>query len=153
MKINLGANNNVIEGYLNIDIDPNDSRIVKGDMLNLDSLNIKNGEVEEIQATHVLEYIPFQYLKLALETWFNKLKSGGTLILTTWDMQMLSRQIAFNQMSIDSINEVLFPQTKVPIRSVYTYPLIYKIALHIGYKLKAATKFTKGSFVITLEKP
>ena len=153
MKINFGANKNFIEGYTNLDINPNNPKITKTDMVNLDAINIADDSVEEILAPFVLEYIPFPYIKLAIETWFRKLKSQGQLVITSYDIQMLSHALTYSQLPMDSVNQILYPVESQPKAAIYSYPLIEKLSKMAGFNVDSANVFPDATFIIRLEKP
>jgi len=77
MKLNLGCGKDVREGYENIDLNSNDSRVTKANICKLEQY--KDDSIEEILLFSVLEHLQNKDLRLALKEWNRVLKIGGTL--------------------------------------------------------------------------
>lgn len=88
-KLNLGAGQKPMPGYVNVDlVVPEDYTPgidwVQDDVTSL--TEIADGTVEEIVAYHLLEHIPRSKVDVTLWTWLNKLQDGGKLILELPDI-------------------------------------------------------------------
>jgi predicted SAM-dependent methyltransferase len=84
MKLHLGCGNKIINGYINIDVRENLSCDLISDVRKLEQF--KNGSIDEIYASHVLEHFGRHEYKLVLKRWFELLKKGGTLKLAVPDI-------------------------------------------------------------------
>lgn len=80
LKLDLGAGRARIPGYLPID-----------DSLGHDvrSLPFRDGSVDEIRASHVLEHIHYRDAQPTLEHWFNVLKPGGIIRIAVPDFDKI----------------------------------------------------------------
>ena len=76
MKLNLGAGENEIAGYVNLDIK-------KGQPVY--PLNYPDESINEIRASHILEHFSHRDVLAVLKDWVAKLKPGGTLKIAVPD--------------------------------------------------------------------
>lgn len=88
MRLHLGCGANFIEGFVNVDVEPQDSRVVQSDIRNLDSV-AEDESVAEIYACHVLEHVPRADVPQVLSHWRRKLCPGGLLRLSVPDFEYL----------------------------------------------------------------
>ena len=85
LKLHLGCGPTKLEGWVNIDFDPDLNPDVVADVRNLP---YEEDSVEEIYASHLLEH--FGYEEPVLEEWHRVLKPGGNItvivpdVLGTW---------------------------------------------------------------------
>lgn len=89
VKLNLGCGALKIEGFVNIDMDPDCSPDIVCDVSALDKY-VDDETVEEIVAYDVIEHFDrFKYREV-LRHWNKKLKTGGTILIRTndWDRIM-----------------------------------------------------------------
>jgi hypothetical protein len=75
MKINIGAGAVPLEGYVNLDRKSGDEAFP----LQRGGVEIADGSVEEIRASHVLEHFPSARAPEVVNHWAAKLKPGGVL--------------------------------------------------------------------------
>lgn len=113
MKINLLLDNkqDILNGFLNIDPFAEKDDRVKGDVSNLDFI-CDNGEAEIIIANNILEYFHFDKVDGILNHWLSKLKVGGTLVITIYDIDELSRLFYLNRINMDEFNNLVFGKQK-----------------------------------------
>ncbi len=79
MKLHLGCGKRYLDGYIHVDIADFEHIDYK---IPVDDLSIfKSGEVDEIYASHVLEYFDRSYVITVLKEWKRVLKPGGILRL------------------------------------------------------------------------
>lgn len=85
MKLNLGCYNKKLPGFVNVDI----REECKPDLVdNAFALNkVNDNSVDLIYCCHMLEHLSYQESSIALDTWFRKLKKGGTLRLAVPDLE------------------------------------------------------------------
>lgn len=80
MKLNLGCGSKILDGFVNVDMADNHSKIQPDVVCDITG-PIPFDEVEEIHAYHVLEHIaPFKVADVLTE-WKRALKSGGLLVI------------------------------------------------------------------------
>jgi predicted SAM-dependent methyltransferase len=108
MKLNLGCGDNVIQGYLNIDMLPKSANVTRGDIRNLTGIGIQDNSVEEIQAANVLEYLTFSSVGNVLAHWVQKLSKGGSLYIESIDLNVIGTMMAYDQIGIEVINQILY---------------------------------------------
>ena len=79
MKLHLGCGKRYIEGFTHIDLAKYDHIDFE---MPVDKLNIfSNNSIDEIYASHVIEYFDRDKVKIVLEEWYRVLKPGGLLRL------------------------------------------------------------------------
>lgn len=86
MKLNLGAGDNFIPGYISVD------RKIGTEVYPLDETDFPDGTIEEIRASHVLEHFPHRQIAAILAHWVAKLKPGGLLKVAVPDFERIARQ-------------------------------------------------------------
>lgn len=87
MKLHLGCGNKKIDGFVNVDIRPDQSVDIIDDISKLES--IKNGSVDLIYASHVLEHFGRHEYMSVLNRWYELLTEGGTLRLSVPDIKQV----------------------------------------------------------------
>jgi hypothetical protein len=80
VKLNIGAGNTRIEGFDPIDIKRGHDAAC---------LNVPDGSVEEIRASHILEHFPASQVLQVLEGWTRALKPGGIIRIAVPDVDKL----------------------------------------------------------------
>src|SRR6266542_4450655 len=91
MKLYIGSRDIRPEGYLTVDINPDNKPDIVADAVKLDS--IASESVDEIIASHVLEHIPYPRSFAALAEWTRVLKVGGTLKIAVHDLKLLCSMV------------------------------------------------------------
>jgi predicted SAM-dependent methyltransferase len=90
MKLHLGCGNKILEGFINVDIRPNEGVDIIDNIGILES--IEKESVEFIYCCHVLEHFGrFEYLEV-LKRWYEVLLKGGTLRLSVPDLEKVFEQ-------------------------------------------------------------
>ena len=89
MKLHIGCGKRIINGWVNIDIDPAN----KPDVIdNVGRLNtVDDGSADIIYASHVLEHFKRIYTLKALQVWYSKIKSGGILRVAVPDFEKVAQ--------------------------------------------------------------
>lgn len=85
LKLHLGCGDKIIDGYVNVDIRPNNGVDLVDDISQLKSVN--NSSVDLIYACHVLEHFGRNEYLMVLSRWFDLLKDGGKLRLAIPDFE------------------------------------------------------------------
>lgn len=91
MKLHLGCGENVLDGWVNVDIGATDPGVVVGDVRDLDDI-VEDGTVSEIYACHVFEHIPRADEIAVLSHWRRKLRPGGACFIAVPDFNFLVAQ-------------------------------------------------------------
>lgn len=109
MKLNLACGQDIREGYINIDLNPINEKLVKrGDIKNLSNLNILDGSCEEIVAIDVLNCIKFKEIASVLQHWFDKLSLNGEMYFESLDYNLIGTKMATNHITVADVNTLLF---------------------------------------------
>ena len=87
MKLHLGSGNRYLKGYIHVDISSHDHIDVKTSVDKLTS--IKSDSVDEIYASHVLEYFDQDEVRAVLKEWRRVLKKNGILRLAVPNLEAL----------------------------------------------------------------
>jgi predicted SAM-dependent methyltransferase len=87
MKLNLGSGINPRDGFVNIDF-------VKTEQVDLvhdlnEPLPYKEGEIDHIFASHIIEHFWWDSVYSRIQDWFRVLKEGGTCDIWTVDFDLL----------------------------------------------------------------
>ena len=84
--IHLGAGNNYINGFINIDL----NLFSKSDLLaRVNKLYFKENSVEIIYGSHIFEHIKREHRFRVLSKWHKVLKKGGKIYISVPDLEML----------------------------------------------------------------
>lgn len=96
MKINIGAGDYPVDGHVNLD------RLTGGEAypLRLPStiepgtpgVEVADGSVDEIRASHVLEHFSHREVANVLDHWVKKLKPGGVLKIAVPNLEWIARE-------------------------------------------------------------
>ena len=84
MRVHLGCGANVLDGWVNIDIQSNDPRVIAGDVSSLDEV-IEDGSASQIYACHVFEHVARAFQVPVLAHWLSKLEPGGACFIAVPD--------------------------------------------------------------------
>lgn len=116
MKANLllEAPNDIRSGYVNIDpLAPHEDP----DRATLDPFNLDHtfdaGELSELVAHGLLDYVPNAQLDVVLNGWLSKLAHGGELTLSVIDLREVCRGVLADRLSLDEANTLLFGEQRV----------------------------------------
>lgn len=86
VKLNLGCGPSIMEGYINIDTDALDERVVQ---MNILDLNYPENSVDEIYAKDIIEHLPLEKSVKAILHWGKLCKSGATLFIQTTNFKKI----------------------------------------------------------------
>lgn len=114
MKLNVGCGSDVREGYVNIDLNSKDSRVVLGDVSDLSEY--EDESVDEVLALDIVEHFPLKEVEGVLGEWCRVLKRGGVLRLMTPDvdvvMQMFYKKAGSGEISWRRLSEIVYGNQK-----------------------------------------
>ena len=77
MKLNLGCGEQILDGYINVDIRPF-ANCIQADVM---ALPFKDNSVDEILAIDIYEHVSFNDSKKLLKHWIDKLKDDGQILI------------------------------------------------------------------------
>jgi len=106
MKLNLGCNKDIKDGYTNIDIYPYDPRIVVGDCSKLDFIDVDS--CDEIYAKDVLEHLPFEDGLNSVKLWCSLLKTGGKIFIQTTNIDAHIKCYRDGVWDVRNLNYMMF---------------------------------------------
>jgi len=151
IKLNIGCGNKKLDGFINIDIREDVRPDIVLDVSYLDG--IKDGTIDYILASHVLEHFPHWLTETILKEWIKKIKIGGVLELVVPDIKASVKKL-FNDKTFD-----------VGIREIYgdqDYPFNYHCTGFSLFKLNTMLndlrmrfedcEIKKGSIIYIAEK-
>ena len=93
MKLNVGCARNIKEGYINIDLCPEDYPEVQDQITKADALHLPYDDesIDEIWAEHFIEHLTYMEAEYALIEWERVIKNGGKLIIGVPDMDIMAK--------------------------------------------------------------
>lgn len=91
MKLNLGSGNHYADGWVNIDISEADE--VQPDVV-ADCRKLPFDSVDTIYAGHVLEHLPLEDVRPAINHWLSITKPGGRVLVVGPDCDEADRMLA-----------------------------------------------------------
>jgi predicted SAM-dependent methyltransferase len=106
IKLNIGAGDKPMKGYLNVD-----RRELPGIDITADvkALPFEKSEVAEIRAEHLLEHFPVEEVRRAvLPHWVSLLRDGGRLVVTVPDAEAMLDDYHAKTMSFEDLRQVTF---------------------------------------------
>lgn len=94
IKINAGCAEDIKEGYINIDLHPEEYPLIKDKILPADVRNMpfKDNTVDEVYASHIIEHFNYKDAILCLIEWCRILKTGGQLTVIVPDFNTLAHK-------------------------------------------------------------
>ena len=109
VNIIINKNNSILEGYENIsDRFFEDEKIKKVEsIINLDEV-CDDGELKELRAYEVIEWLPDEKLEDAIKCWMKKVSIGGYLTISSTDMYELAYLIVHGQLEIHNASNILY---------------------------------------------
>jgi hypothetical protein len=129
--INIGCGADVRPLWINCDINPHNSSVIKFDLTNSDDLEwLKTQKADIITCNHVIGYLSVGQVDIFLKACFACLNKGGVLILEFPDLKKIFTMLSnLNYESIDIDREYI-----EVIRAIYAYD--YNDAFSTKFDLK-----------------
>ena len=90
IRINLGAGDTKLDGFLSVDIDP---RVLPDVVSTIDKLPFKTGTIAEISAYHVIEHVYYWEAEITLREWFRVLEPGGKIVIECPDLEKITKYL------------------------------------------------------------
>jgi len=91
MKIEFGCGDKVKKGFVGCDVRPNPAIKYVCNCWEIDQY-VEKDSVDEIFSRHMFEHLTFNQGKLALNSWYKILKSGGKIQLITPNLEYHAKQ-------------------------------------------------------------
>ena len=132
MKLHLGCGRRIIPGYVNVDIQHSAGVDI---ICDLRHLPFKDSVVDFIYSCANIEHFGRHAYKQVLEHWFQKLKSGGTLRLSTADFEAVCTQYLENK-NIEELLGLVVGGQKDEYDfhgMVFDYQLLSRVLQEIGF--------------------
>ena len=130
LKLNLGCGNDLLEDFQNIDLFVSGDGIIKMDALELD---YNDNEVDEILAKNLLQYMPMNELKLALQEWGRVLKPGGLLRLECSSLKLMAKAMINESWDFDLADKMFYGKQSHPGDYILNAFDSNKIKTHLEY--------------------
>ncbi len=157
MKVNLLLDNpgDVRSGYLNIDAfaPPGDRERVKGDVYILDD-HVDGGELEELVAHEVLDYVPLKDAGSVIDGWLSKLAHKGRITISVVDLREVCRAVLAGTVDLNTANQLLHGEQRRgwdKKRLSFTASVLSDILSQKGLKI-LSRKVTNHRAVVTAER-
>ena len=131
MKLNLGCGDDVRLGYVNIDMVPKTQDVRRGDFKKLSVSGINENSCEEILAIDVIEFVKITDIGACLEGWAKVLSSNGTLYIESLDYSYFGNLLAYEQVPIEHINQILFGSA-MPLQGIYSLATVESFLNQLG---------------------
>jgi predicted SAM-dependent methyltransferase len=137
MKLNLGCGADFRPGWINVDLRPlyrEGPEFICADLCRLDS-RIPDGEVSQIVARHVLQFISWRDVDAALCCLARKLCRGGTLEVRVPDLEAAMRDYAEDNEAFPALQRALYGSQGYPEevhRSAWTAPWLRQRLAMVG---------------------
>lgn len=109
MKLNLiyAQAGDVKNGYVNLNHHKYRNEESQQDLYNLDNL-ADDGEVEEILAYDVIDYLEAGKVEGAIDHWVRKLRVGGKIVVSGTDIIEVAKGVASYKLTVADANKLLY---------------------------------------------
>lgn len=138
-KLNIIYESDYLNGYINISSSKHEKEdVLIGDIANIDWA-IDNGELDELIADKVLEYVPHKILQQVISNWVSKLRIGGRLVIGIVDSLELCRMVNIGVVEFNNYNTIVHGEQNNNIQfkknSLTTKQVIDIVTGQHGYKV------------------
>ena len=137
MKLHLGCGKRYLEGYIHVDIAEFEHIDYQ---LPVDDLSsFKSDTVEEIYASHVIEYFDRVEIIEVLNKWKSKLKSGGTLRLAVPDFEAMAKLYIEKNIPLNNFLGPLYGKMKMGKdfifhKTTYDFDSLKELLNEVGFR-------------------
>lgn len=140
MKLNLllADLTNAKTGWINISPFSHETNpeVVRGELHNL-GVFIDQGELSEILALDILDFVPVSQRKELLAHWISFLEHGGKLILSGVDMYEISKLAFLRAFNLEQLNNVFYGQNVIR-QGLFDIQYIVNILGELGLEILSA---------------
>lgn len=135
MKINLTLDNSPRSGYVNINplAPENHPDFIKADLNQL-NLYADDGEVTDLVALDVMDYVPIQQKEPLLENWLKTIALNGTITIGGTEIKNVARAFYLNQIDLNQFAELSYG-IQVSKSGLITAERMRQILEHVGFKV------------------
>ena len=147
LNLNLGCGTDIIDNWINIDINPQDKRVNKYDISRIGD-HFKADSVDNIKLAHVLEHFTYEEGATLIRQCHTILKSGGNIYIEMPNLRKICAYI------IDSgignrefyLKQLFGNQSTVweYHKSGYDYEMLAHLVTSIGFKQIENVKMIQG---------
>lgn len=106
-KINLGCCQWKLDGFINIDIDPQWKPEIVADITKGLPM-FEDNSVDEIYAGHFLEHLDMYESDIAMKEWKRVLKPGGVITITIPDFEKGYKEYREGKLTLEWFNQIIF---------------------------------------------
>lgn len=115
LRLNLGCGENLLDGFVNIDLYDVRPQVVKTDIAG--PLPYESGSVDKIVCYQTIEHVPYNKSQTMFAEWCRVLKPGAHAIVETPDIDVIARKILMedgltDQMIYNLVGEYYRPWDK-----------------------------------------
>jgi predicted SAM-dependent methyltransferase len=133
MKLNLGCGSDIREGYLNIDINQSNNKVIKLDIRNIPDNICPNDSCDEILAINLVEYLKLSDLVIVMKCWYDKLIKNGIVYVESTEARLIGNMLSFEQISLEHVNGILYPDVIPSTKSIYNLSGLETFMKSIGF--------------------
>ncbi len=111
IKYNLGCGTEILEGYINCDINYFPGVDVVCPLWKLRTRDYKlviDNSVDEIRASHVIEHVPPDMLDQTLQEWYRVLKQGGAVFIYCPNAALIFQDYLDKKIPMEEASRLLF---------------------------------------------
>lgn len=105
IMLNLASQGEIIDGFINIDQNPQKDKEIKGDIR---KLNYKDNSIEIIIAKNILQVFSHREFSQILKEWNRVLKPGGTLLLSVPDLKSILTAYVQGKLDFEETQKAIF---------------------------------------------
>ena len=136
MKLNMGSEHRHLEGYINIDCNPQ----TKPDLCcRIEELEYDNNSIDEIYAAHILEHLDWKGAQKMIQKFYYWLKPEGGLYIVVPDIESLARIILKEGMG-GNVGSWLFGRHDISIpqghKWGYTQGSLEHELIKVGFRMR-----------------
>lgn len=129
-KLNLGCGTDIRLGYINIDLIPQNSKVIAANVLDLDKY-VKPKSCDEVVANFIIEYLTPQQLPVLIDKIKQSLCEDGIVTIMSLDYSLLAGKIAHNNIDLISINNHIYSNNKC---GLYNLVNVKSLLINAGLK-------------------
>ncbi|PKM98777.1 MAG: hypothetical protein CVU79_01655 [Elusimicrobia bacterium HGW-Elusimicrobia-3] len=141
MKLNIGCGYNRLEGWLNVDNNPDSAADT---LMEAHDLRLESASAEEVKALQLVEHLGFFKAKYFLSECWRVLKPGGTLTLETPDIEKtFSVFLAGDAAAREAALGWVYGPETAGMGHAYCFPkeLLAELLAEAGFETRAVTEF------------
>lgn len=134
--LHIGCGDINLDGWINLDARNREHVHIQTDKLDLSQFS--NDSLGVIYLSHVLEHVSFDEAESILRTFYNKLRKGGTLLISVPDFESLVKIYQQSEGNLMLIRKALLGGQDYEYnyhKSVYDFTYLQELCINSGFKL------------------